>query len=639
MSETRLVAAPAEHRESFGTGWLAVYGKADPGSLGGRFRSAGPGRSSHDGPALRLFGESELPMPSVAEEGRLSVLFDGTLDNREELAADAGLPPDREAGAAELILRAYRRYGEEAVARARGTFAILVWDGERETLLCARDQAGLHPLYHARAGGDVVVSSSIESLLAHPRVSAAPNRLALADHICHRWPILDETYFESVRRVPPGHVLRVDPGGERSYRYWNPPGPDFGASSVPEEQIAQFEELFTRSVRRAFDNGPVGIFLSGGLDSVSVAAVATDISNAAGHPRPQALSLHFTDDGCDEEVSQRGVARSLGLSQVMINFWEAVGPRGLMAAALEESRSRQQPLLNIWAPAYDRLGREGRQLGCRTILTGAGGDEWLCVSPFYAADLLRRLDFAGIYRLWNAGRRSHRHSSLRMLKYAFWTFSARALLGVAGRRAMRAYAPGLWRARARRAASIPDWVAPDPELRGELLRRGEQKFEQLYWGEGSYYEHDIRLSLDHPLVSMENEETFVNARKLGVQIHQPFLDVDITNFLSRMIPEVLNHGGRSKGMVRRMVDRRFPDLGYNSHKKVSAMDFYRNTLLKEGPEAWREAQSASALDALGVVDARKLHSTLERTFAYNVAATAYHVWDVLDLEVWVRARL
>ena len=152
--------------------------------------------------------------------------------------------------------------------------------------------------------------------------------------------------------------------------------------------------------------GPAAIYLSGGLDSVSVAAVAAQISQRKGLPPPWALSLGFPAE-CNEEEIQRGVAKNLGLPQVFMTLGDAVGQDGLLLAALKMNGQCSMPLLNPWYPAYHRLGLEGKQRGCKVILTGGGGDEWLGVSPFLAADLMRSLDVVGLYRLWSTMQSSY----------------------------------------------------------------------------------------------------------------------------------------------------------------------------------------------------------------------------------------
>src|SRR3990170_4660850 len=142
---------------------------------------------------------------SLAQEGLDRAVFEGPLYNREDFAAATGAFP--EAADAALVLRAYRLWGEDAVRRIKGRFALCVWDGSSEVLLCARDPLGYHPLFYADTARGLLLSSSIDTLVHHPEVSTEPSRLMLAEHLAHQWVDNRQTFFAAVKRVPPGHVL------------------------------------------------------------------------------------------------------------------------------------------------------------------------------------------------------------------------------------------------------------------------------------------------------------------------------------------------------------------------------------------------------------------------------------------------
>ena len=225
----------------------------------------------------------------------------------------------------------------------------------------ARDPVGVYPLFYASVEGEWLFSTSIEALTQHPRVSGEVNRAALADHLCHRWPDVEETFFKNVKRVPPGHVIRVG-RSKQVRRYWELPIPGAGVDWIREDELDRFDELLDQAVERCLCLGPAAIYLSGGLDSVSVAAVAAENSQRKGLPPPWALSLGFPAE-CNEEEIQRGVAKNLGLPQVLMTLGDAVGHDGLLLAALKMNSHCSMPMLNPWNPAYHRLGLEGKQRG------------------------------------------------------------------------------------------------------------------------------------------------------------------------------------------------------------------------------------------------------------------------------------
>jgi asparagine synthase (glutamine-hydrolysing) len=592
---------------------------------------------------LSVLGRCGPGSPEVAGRGHCHVVFEGVLYNRAELSTETTEPLEPTASDAEVLLDAYLRLGPQVLARTKGVFAVVIWDGRDSNLICARDAIGIHPLFYAGAGDRILLSPSIDALIAHPHVSRAVNRAALADRLCHRFPDNEETYFQAVKRVPPGHAMRVGTAGRHVYRYWDPAPPDAPIDWIDEDELERFDELLERAVTRCLELGPAGIYLSGGLDSVTVAGVAADGSHPRGLPPPVALSLAFPDPDSNEEEVQRDVAAGLGLPQSLVPLDDAVGAAGLLMSALDMSSAWPVPLLNLWLPAYEHLASEASRRGCRVILTGGGGDEWLCVSPFYAADLMRSLDIRGFCRLMLDQRRSYRGSRRWLARNLLWTNGAEPLVRARVGRILRAAAPRAYRAQRRRriSRSTPDWVAPDPGLRREIDRRAEETRPEPE--RGSFYLRAVRSSLDHALVATEMEEWFEHGRRAGVSVVQPFRDADLVDFLYRTPPDLLTQGGREKGLVREALDRRFPDLGFERQKKVTAADYYRNTLLSQGPRALKKMGGTRALGEIGVVHARGatrlLEDILSGSHLDDAYRDAYRIWDTLSLEAWLRPRV
>jgi asparagine synthase (glutamine-hydrolysing) len=602
--------------------WVAAY-KPEPGGVAV--------------PPLRLATNGDGAI--LAVDGPYRVVFDGWLYNRAELVRAGGAPPDTTDAAA--ILHAYRTLGRDLVGRIKGRFALIIWDGPKEELICARDPLGSYPLFWAERDGEVLFSTGIDELIRQAGVSKALNRIILAEHLCARWPRMEDTHYEAVRRIPPGNVFTLGRGRPRLYRYWDPVPPPDSDDWVGEDELERFDDLFDQAVRRCLEPGPAGIFLSGGLDSVSVAAVATDLSRRGGTPEPWALSLGYPHPDCNEEEVQRQVAGSLGIRQVMLGYDEAVGGRGRVAAAAELSRSNPVPLVGLWPPAYRQLTIEGKERGCKVILTGSGGDEMLLASPYRAADLLRRLDLPGIWRLYRSVQRSYPWPTLHTMRATFWSAAARPLLQRAARKAMRAVSPSRLSARWRRriAEGTPAWVRRDPELWPELLARAERHTATWPPLSTGFYYHECRSALDHVTVSMELERVFEDGRRVGIPIHEPYWDADLQEFLYRVPPDLLEQGGRTKGLVRGMLARRFPDAGFERQKKVIGNEFAFDTFVTEIPQVLAEMGGARGLSELGIVDQGELDRALWRMQSDpKERRNSYRLWHVLGLEAWVRAR-
>jgi asparagine synthase (glutamine-hydrolysing) len=583
---------------------------------------------------LYLTRESGSAAPVCAESSSCGVIFNGALYTRNDLIGELRLPADT--NDAQVILAGYARWGEDFFTRLRGIFALVIWDSSREVLFCLRDPIGTCPMFYAETRNGLLVSTSIDLLLRQPHVSPALNRAALADYFLDRFPKLDETFFEAVKRVPPGQVLRVTREGRRSYRYWDP-APDGKVTWLTPDEVERFDELMEQAVRRCLSFGSAGIFLSGGLDSVTVAALAAESATSDGMTKPWALSLVFPDPKISEEIVQRAVAAHLGLSQVVKPFSEAVGRNGLLAEAVAMNSSLSAPIINTWLPVYDSLAREGTQRGCRTILTGIGGDEWLTVTPMLAADLWRNFDLTGVFRLWQILRRSYRRPASALLRGMVWTFGAKPLIVPPVHRVIKRIAPWALRLRRRVFAPPPSWVAPDSALRRELEKRWEERSTEEAPTSGSFYIDELKDSLDHPLVSWEIEEHFNFGEKAGLRMLHPFLDADLVDLLFRTPPFQLFHNGRTKGLVRLSLARRFPNLGFEQQRKIEATDFYFSLIYQDAQKIWSQLGGLSTLASLGVVDGRAAKEEFERLLKRRRLGDAQRVWSMLNLESWARA--
>lgn len=585
--------------------------------------------------ALSLLSATPAGSSQSAETPAVQVIFSGVLYNRDELIRLLELAPDP--SEALVVAKAYERWGEGFPLKLKGIFAVAVWDRESRTLLCARDPMGIYPLYYSETGRELVLSTSVDELVGHPCVSRELNRAALADHLLHRWPDAGETFYRKARRLLPGHLLRVTDGHRRSARYWDPLPAGRPVNWISEDELIRFDELFAQAVERCLLLGSAGIYLSGGLDSVSVAALAVEQSRRMGLRAPWALSLVFPDPECNEEAIQCGVARALGMPQQVLPF-EAAVDGSWLRVSLEMSSGWPEPLLNPWLAVYHQLAREAPARGCRIILTGTGGDEWLGVTPCLAADLLRALDFRGIWKLWEAHQRSFRVPKVVLLQRLLWRFGLRPLvkewvLNAPGGRLARRLRSAL---RREASAGMPPWLAPDPDLRKELADR--RRCVEASNQDGSYYLQEVRAGFEHRLTTWEMEEHFESGRRLGVWLLHPFCDPDLVDFLCRVPPLLLNQGGRSKGLVREWVARKFPHLGFERQKKILVTNFFRAKVLAEAPMVWEALGGTQALTALGVLEPRGTSLLLEKILS-EVPIEAYRIWDMLNIEVWTRTHV
>jgi asparagine synthetase B (glutamine-hydrolysing) len=622
--------------------WIVSVAERSPTEVPGFFRAQldqrGPARS------FNLFCSTEGPQPIYACAGNHAVVFEGNLYNASDLATRLEIS-ERASDVAFVLIRAYERWSEDFISKLRGVFGLVLWDRTRDVLIAGRDPIGIYPMYFARGGDELMLSTSADALMKHPQVSRRINRAAVVDYLTDYWPRLQETFYEAVKRIPPGSMMRSRAGSESVERYWNPKIAEKESDWVDENDAARFDQLLTAAVDRSLQAGQAGIFLSGGLDSVGVAAVAADLAAARGLPPPQALSLAFRNSEADEEDRQRAVARQLGLPQLVVPYQDPSNSEGSLRPVFDLNRVSSFPLMNPWLPRYNYLAERGKELGCRTILTGSGGDEWFGISPFLAGDLLRSLDLVAFNRLRRVTHRSFKQSPFKQAWELAWRFGVRPMIRAEVVQRLQRMSPGTLAAVRRRKfrKSLPSWLALDSKLFGQTLDRFATSETFVARESGAYglYFAESKVTLDHPIVSWELEEWFENCRRINITYSHPYYDLELVELLWRTAPSVLTRGGYSKGLLRESVARRFPGLGFEKQKKVEVCDLFVSNVRREGPVIWKELGGAKALEKLGIVDSARVNGALQGMLASrtNIHPDASKAFALMNLEYWLRPRI
>ena len=360
-----------------------------------------------EGPvALAARGIDDAPLPSqggyrlAASAGGCWVAADARIDNRVELAAGLARSEQavRQMTDAELILAAYARWGTDAPARLIGDFAFALWDAQEQALFCARDHFGLRPFFYHMGPDFFVFASELHGVLACPGVAPDLDETRIGLHLAVLVAEKDATFYRQVKRLAPAHWLRV--GGRAAVtarRYWTlEAAPELRLGSSGEAAEA-FRAVFAEAVRcRLPDTGPVGLFLSGGLDSTAVTSMARRLDQAAsGAARLHTFSAIFDQTPeCDERGFVQEALKPGGLTPHFVDV-EAVSPLarpGEMLAAIGEPFAA--PTLYILWELY----RSAQQAGMRVLLDGIDGDTAVHHGDAYLADLAqagRWADFFG----------------------------------------------------------------------------------------------------------------------------------------------------------------------------------------------------------------------------------------------------
>ena len=251
--------------------------------------------------------------PLSNEDGRLTIVFNGEIYNWRELRTNLEAKGHRfrTRSDTEVIIHAYEEFGEAWVDQVNGMFALAIWDSVRRQLTLARDRTGIKPLYYAELDGLLIFASELKAILAHPAVPRRLDTVALNQYLSLEYVPTPRTIFENVKKLPPASVLTVDRGRVNLRTYWDL---DLGQgeNGPPvrgQDLVAEFKQSLEKVVSlEMLADVPVGVLLSGGLDSSSVAAVMSRLNPG----RIQSFSIRFEERSFDESEYARLAARHLG---------------------------------------------------------------------------------------------------------------------------------------------------------------------------------------------------------------------------------------------------------------------------------------------------------------------------------------
>src|SRR3954454_12323955 len=321
--------------------------------------------------------------PIENEDGSAVVVQNGEIYNYRELKRELAGRGHRFATDCdtEVLVHGYEEWGEAFVERLRGMFAIALWDKRRRRLLLARDRFGIKPLYYRHHAGGLSFASELKAMLEQPGVSREIEREAISAYLAFNSIPAPLTIFKQARKLPPGHLLVWD-GGEVSLRRYARPGPtNETRSGSPAELAAELREVLDDSVRaHLVADVPVGVLLSGGVDSGGLAALA---SRHVGEPL-RTFSIGFEEEGFNELSRARLVAERYGTDHPeLVLRPDAVELLPKLVEAFDEPFGDSSAL-----PTY--LVSELAVGEVKVALSGEGGDELFGGYYTYVADLLAR---------------------------------------------------------------------------------------------------------------------------------------------------------------------------------------------------------------------------------------------------------
>ncbi len=550
--------------------------------------------------------------PLARQHGNLWIVFNGEIFNYLELRSQLlrlGLSFATESDT-EVALAAFEAWGEEAFERFDGQFALAIWDRQRRLLTLARDRFGERPLYLCEHRGRLLFASEVKAIFAgEPGVPRRFDPLGLAETFTFWTVVPPRSIFAGIEELQPGHVRRYA-GADRSERpYWQLRFAPAAASAFKGSE-ADAQEALDRALTHATrlrllrSDVPVGSYLSGGLDSSLVSAIAARQLRRPLHT----FSLRFLEAEFDETYYQRQVASALRSEHT-----EVVVRRSDIAEIFAELvYHAERPMLRTAPAPLMLLSRAVARAGMKVVLTGEGADEMLG-----GYDLFRE---AKIRRFWARQPSSQWRPLLLARLYPYLTRSPMLSLEVAkrffGRDLQRANEPGFghllrWQTTAslQRLFSAPllaelagtDVVAALLARLPEELRSWEPLAQDQYL--------EVQTLLSGYLLATQGDRV---AMASSVEVRTPFLDNEVVE-LAAALPARMKLAGLDEKYVLKSCARRYlPATVWRRRKQPyrapDAMCF-----VGQGAPRWvRELLSEEALVQAGVFDSRRVACLYEK---------------------------
>ena len=564
-------------------------------------------------------------------ERRASIVFNGEIYNYRELRRDLEARGCRFASATdtEVLLNLYLVEGEAMLSRLNGIFAFAIWDARKRLTFVARDQFGVKPLYYAEVGKGVLFASELKAVLLEPSVSRDIDPIAVKHTLTYLWSPAPRTVLKAVRKLPAGHAMTVRAGRiERFWRYYNLPVGRGEDSVSVRDAIHAVRDSLARSVERQMvSDVPVGAFLSGGIDSSSVVALAR--AHAKRGPM-ECFTIGFREktpetEGMVEDLPYaQKVASHLGLPLHIVRVGtESVSELERMIYFLDEPQADPAPINVLF------IARLARERGIKVLLSGAGGDDI----------------FSG-YR---------RHVAL--MREGLWSWMPnivrQGISGLAGQLSVhqataRRVAKALqyaWMDGAERTASYFKWIddlsmnyllgsdmriALGGDLLDDPLARalGELPEETPPLSGMLYLEQRFFLG-DHNL-----NYTDKLAMAAGVEVRVPFLDLELVDLAAKLPPRLKQNGSEGKWILKQAMGGILPpDVIHRPKTGFGAP--LRHWLRGELREFVDETLAPAQLKKRGLFDPAGVRRLIKADREGRIDG-AYTIFALVCIEAWCR---
>ena len=546
--------------------------------------------------------------------GRYTITFNGEVYNYLEIRRELGGRHWKSGSDTEVMLEAYAMWGKECLSHFNGIFSFALWDAAEKELFCARDRLGVKPFYYAVHEGRFLFASEIKALLA-AGVPARPNDRIVRDYLVFgMYEHSEETFFEGIQQLMPGHALTIKDGKITIFRYWNLPERVADLSGLSDADVSErYRALVDDAVGiQLRSDVPIGINASGGLDC----SILTETVNrlCGGQRNFEMYSWNYGEEQYDETPYVKELSRHLGWN---VNF-VTLTPKDALAIMPDVMRHEEQPFPGISIVARHNLYRHTKP---ETIvfLEGHGGDEIGGGYEYYISSfLLDVMERDGM----DAGEKElaaygalHGITSKKTLQDFFL-------------RGLRSYFSGGTSADATSFIATgclhDDFLSrafpPKPVFDAPFSTHlANMQYRDLHWTK----QPRVLRSVDR------------NSMAYAKEVRVPFLDHRIVEFAFSLPPRQKIRNGEQRFFMREAFRSRLSPSIVNAPKR--AVPDPQRAWLKGALRPWaEEALSSPEFGRRAYVDQKRALAEYRRYCETKDAANSFHIWQWLNMEMWFR---
>jgi asparagine synthase (glutamine-hydrolysing) len=543
--------------------------------------------------------------PLYSDDGNLALVFNGEIYNHEELRRELEARGRRfvtDHSDTEVILRGYEEWGGDVVDHLTGMFTFAIRDREKAELFLARDRLGIKPLYYVDGSDGFAFASELKAIFQDPRVPRQPNLDVVRRFLLFRvHDDGEDTFFDGVKRLLPGHTMLVRPDGiVKTERYWNPDvNPEFASSRSDASYAEEFAACYERVVaRHLISDVPVGVPLSGGLDSSGVVATMARLMHRGTNLHTDGLfsfSALYPGQTIDESEFIHAVEREVGTIPhyaypSLDEFWDEI---------MEWVWFQEEPTIASAPYAYYCVYRLASEY-VKVMVSGNGGDELLAgYIPYFRAYVTSAID-------------QHHYLAPAREVVQGWDLYRKYFAEV-----LRARMPG-------RAAAV------SPR---ELLRAGPEVARAHFAAHRNLNE---RLASDVLAYSTPNLLRYEdkNSMAFSIEARVPFLDHELVEFIFSLPIDQKIKGGWNRAVYRRAMRGRMPESSRTRRSKIGFTNPDLAWMRAKAPEI-RAIFSSPELASRGLYEPTALVSAWDE-YLNGRPGDGLIFWRVLVTELWMR---